>query len=278
MPIYACLNRLILLLLLLLALPLKAETWPQIPGPELSVSYNRQTRTLSVYNHEPAPYSLKFSFPKLQNTRLSCTQPCLVLVPPMSTTAVIRLGPAGAGTWDFEYRYTSQIGDYRAVPDLKYVYELPYTSGQSYWLSQGYNGPFSHQGPDRYALDFVMPEGTPVLAARAGTVVWTVSEYQLGGSDPKFKGHANSVWVLHSDGTLAQYAHLRHHGVSVKKGQQVQAGALLGYSGSTGYSTQPHLHFEVKRNQKGELETWPTLFRTLNGKALLQAQTRYQRP
>jgi murein DD-endopeptidase MepM/ murein hydrolase activator NlpD len=58
---------------------------------------------------------------------------------------------------------------------------------------------------------------------------------------------ANTVAIVHDDGTVAEYAHLSPGPDSVKPGQRVAAGELLGYSGNTGYSSGPHLHFIVSR-------------------------------
>lgn len=99
---------------------------------------------------------------------------------------------------------------------------------------------------NRYAVDIAMPEGTPVLAARGGVVIGT--EWRHGGEQrgPAW-GSGNYVLVRHEDGTVATYAHLAHVGVAVEPGEEVQAGRLLGYSGTTGFSSGPHLHFGVSR-------------------------------
>ena len=79
-----------------------------------------------------------------------------------------------------------------------------------------------------------MPEGTPVLAAREGTVVDVEDGYREGGGEERYKGQENYVIVLHPDGTVGSYLHLRQHGVRVRPGQSVKTGDLLGESGSTG--------------------------------------------
>ena len=58
---------------------------------------------------------------------------------------------------------------------------------------------------------------------------------------------ANHVRILHADDSIATYAHLAPGGVVVGVSQRVEAGSLIGYSGSTGYSTGPHLHFVVQQ-------------------------------
>jgi murein DD-endopeptidase MepM/ murein hydrolase activator NlpD len=91
-----------------------------------------------------------------------------------------------------------------------------------------------------------MPSGTPVLAARSGVVVMVVDGNVASGLRKRDYDKANKVDVLHADGTLATYAHLRH-GVRVKPGERVSTGDLIGLSGDTGFSGGPHLHFMVWR-------------------------------
>ncbi|MFE0674369.1 transglycosylase family protein [Streptomyces sp. NPDC058867] len=99
----------------------------------------------------------------------------------------------------------------------------PYRKAGSGW-SKGY-----HTG-----VDFPVPTGTSVKAVAEGTVVSAGWEGSYG----------YEVVVRHTDGRYSQYAHLS--AISVRSGQQVGAGRTIGRSGSTGNSTGPHLHFEVR--------------------------------
>jgi murein DD-endopeptidase MepM/ murein hydrolase activator NlpD len=129
------------------------------------------------------------------------------------------------------------------------LYRLPYQEGQAYMISQARRGFITtHTTPDsRDAVDFKMPEGTPVVAARDGVVIAAEWHYQAGAGRPALSGKGNLVRVRHADGTVATYAHLMYFGVSIEDGEIVAAGKLLGYSGSTGYASGPHLHFAVTR-------------------------------
>ncbi|MGK9462772.1 transglycosylase family protein [Streptomyces sp. G6] len=99
----------------------------------------------------------------------------------------------------------------------------PYRQAGSSW-SKGY-----HTG-----VDFPVPTGTSVKSVAAGRVV------SAGWGD----SYGYQVVVRHDDGRFSQYAHLS--AISVKDGQSVGAGQRIGRSGSTGNSTGPHLHFEVR--------------------------------
>ena len=83
-------------------------------------------------------------------------------------------------------------------------------------------------------IDMAAPQGTPVYATRAGKV--TKTAYQAGGA-------GNYVSINHLDGFSSIYMHMTHY--VVKKDQTVSAGQIIGYVGSTGISTGPHLHFGI---------------------------------
>ena len=83
-------------------------------------------------------------------------------------------------------------------------------------------------------VDMACPQGTPIYATRAGTV--TVASYQAGGA-------GNYVSINHGDGFASIYMHMTNYVVSA--GQSVSQGQLIGYVGSTGISTGPHLHFGI---------------------------------
>lgn len=109
------------------------------------------------------------------------------------------------------------------------------------------HGSFSHFDGSMHeeAYDWAMPEGTKVLAAREGVVVGFRSDSDAGCADASCQYECNYVVIRHDDGTFGQYAHLKQEGVLVKLGQRVSAGDAIGLSGNTGWSSEPHLHFEV---------------------------------
>lgn len=128
------------------------------------------------------------------------------------------------------------------------VFELPYAAGSAHRVSQGNAGAFTHQsrGPSEFAWDFLMGEGTMVVAARAGRVVAVEGGMSGGGLSAAYEGRANYVLLAHSDGLFSLYLHLATAGVLVSPGQWVEAGEGIALSGNTGYSSGPHLHFHVQ--------------------------------
>ncbi len=157
-----------------------------------------------------------------------------------------------------------------------YIYDLPYREGTEHKVVQGYGGRFSHK--NKAALDFEMPEGTPVYAAREGVVYSYKDDSSDGGPFSGYEGKANYIIIKHSDGSFGCYWHLQKKGVSLKNGK-VAKGQLIGYSGSTGFVLWPHLHFTVKRKLNYEMNSFVrTKFRTTEGIKLLEAGNTYAKP
>lgn len=98
------------------------------------------------------------------------------------------------------------------------------------------------------ALDFGIAEGNPVIAAEDATVNW-VQKWD-GRTKTGNQSYGNVVKILHDTYNNKRletlYAHLKT--ILVKSGERVKAGQIIGYSGNTGNSTGPHLHFEVRLN------------------------------
>ncbi len=131
------------------------------------------------------------------------------------------------------------------VHDDHHLYSLPYASNKSYRVLQGFGSRFSHTGLEEFAVDIDMPIGTPVHAARAGKVVEVEKSHSRGCWEDGCGKYANFIVILHSDGTTGEYYHLRRGGSVVGVGDTVTQGQKIGYSGNTGHTTMPHLHFAV---------------------------------
>jgi len=120
---------------------------------------------------------------------------------------------------------------------------LPWQVGQGYKLTQGNCTFESHSlsNNQHMSFDFKMPIGTPILAAEDGRVFIVVEQFK-DNIDNGF-GEANYVGIEHDGGLLTWYMHLTFEGATVAVDDQVTRGERIGYSGNTGDSSYPHLHF-----------------------------------
>ncbi|MFI1764662.1 M23 family metallopeptidase [Streptomyces sp. NPDC020800] len=110
---------------------------------------------------------------------------------------------------------------------------------KTYTLSASFMQDGSHWAHKHSGQDFAVPTGTEVMAAHGGTVV------KAGGNGAgDGPAYGNAIVISHGDGTYSQYAHLSR--IDVKVGQVVKTGQHIALSGSTGNSTGPHLHFEIR--------------------------------
>lgn len=121
------------------------------------------------------------------------------------------------------------------------LYVLPYRNGTRQWVNQANCSGHGHSRFWNHGYDFKMDIGTPVLAAREGTV--TIANDGCKDGD---RTCTNLITVTHPDGTVALYSHLTKGGIKVAQGRAVLAGQVIGYSGDTGNTGGlPHLHFSV---------------------------------
>ncbi len=120
--------------------------------------------------------------------------------------------------------------------------------------------PKAHFAHGKHSIDFPLPIGTNILAAKGGDVADVKVDSKKGGKNPKYKNikYLNYLTIHHAGGEFSQYAHLKHKGALVKVGDKVKEGQPIALSGNTGYSTAPHLHFHVLKLNKTKLG-WETL-------------------
>ncbi|NND34110.1 MAG: M23 family metallopeptidase [Saprospiraceae bacterium] len=151
------------------------------------------------------------------------------------------------------------IQDFGCDAPSESLYILPYTVGESYQLIQGNCGSFDHTGHFRYGFDFEMPIGTVVIAAMTGFVNTVVEGFT---DDEHNFGQENRIFIEHEDGTFGRYLHFTNNGVTVEPGELVLRGQPIGFSGNSGYSSTPHLHFDVVRciTSCNDVETVPVGF------------------
>ncbi len=128
----------------------------------------------------------------------------------------------------------SQKPPANVVAGIKWTMPCKYTlftSPYGYRMHPVYGTWKFHSG-----VDLAAPSGTPIYASRSGTVTTAANNKSMG----------NYVTINHGDGFSTSYLHMTHYIVS--KGQRVTAGQVIGYVGSTGVSTGPHLHFTIYYN------------------------------
>lgn len=197
-------------------------------------------------NLNPYLVTLTLDFSRLANLRSTVNLPYHIELSGKTKKEILTLYPVSAAHESgYESTYGWVKGSAFARHDDSYIYGLPFAPGTTVKVTQGYNGGFSHKGLSAYAVDFGLPVGTPIYCAREGEVVGLDVSSNLGGASPAFRPYMNYINVRHSDGTLGNYYHLKQGGSVVRIGDRVTKGQLIGYSGNTGYTTAPHLHFSV---------------------------------
>jgi hypothetical protein len=111
--------------------------------------------------------------------------------------------------------------------------------------------PESHVGPFVNTIDFLVPQGAPVLAARDGIITRVKEDSHKWGNDERFRQYLNYIDVFHDDGEFSQYCHIMAGSVSklsLGLGDRVKAGQMIGKVGRSGWMDRDHLHFGVFRN------------------------------
>ena len=189
-------------------------------------------------------------------------------VPARSTLALLTLDRrAGAGQADVQYYYEYVAGSPAATHSPPQPYRTPFALAQSFTVTQAYPTSATHKTPDSaHAIDFALPVGTDIFAARDGIVFAVEGSNYRGGLDTSRPGaRANIVQILHDDGAYAVYAHLNRSSIRVRPGDRVQRGQYIADSGNTGFSTGPHLHFAVLRNAGMRIESVPVVFQGQGG-------------
>jgi len=241
-------------LLLSISFQLLAENKPQISlikfknsDPKLSIweeLYPDNQINVIAHNKWHVPMQIKIIIDDAKFVKI---------VPAQTKTLVtsFKANPEQLRYYDYNYF----LGDPNAkVSDESYL--LPFKKMRKTVVSQSFNGLISHNNDyNRYAVDVAMPQGTRIFAARSG-VVLEIEKYRTKNHNflknnklynPK-AANGNFVYILHDDGTIANYHHLAAGSIKVTVGQKVEAGDYIANSGNTGYSGGPHLHFMVIRN------------------------------
>lgn len=193
-------------------------------------------------NLEPFPITISLKI-TLKGTTLDRPLDQYYVLEPNSTEVLLSTIIKPNSSWSYRFSYTYSMGDALVKHDDGYAYQLPFPKGKSYRLTQGYNGRTTHRGIN--SLDFTMPKGDTILAAREGTFVRIKEDSNRGCPSASCMDDGNFVTILHDDGTLADYVHLQQNGVLVELGDQVQKGQAIALNGATGWASGAQLHFVV---------------------------------
>lgn len=156
--------------------------------------------------------------------------------------------------WPLRARSTYSDYDYHGISnyvDLNPAYPnqlRDWNCGtRTYDLGDGYN----HAGVDYFLWPFswrMMDAAViEIIAAAPGTIIHKIDGYNDRSCEGNYSASWNAVYVQHGDGTVAWYGHMKNGSVTTKAvGQPVAAGEYLGLVGSSGFSSGPHLHFELR--------------------------------
>jgi murein DD-endopeptidase MepM/ murein hydrolase activator NlpD len=221
-----------------------------------------------VFNDFWGPAEIELSLLDAVNVLSEPHLPARFVVPGQTEQTLVGIGPLDSRRgFQFRLQMATVPGPPGPAPATELVLAPPFEAGQRYPVSQGFKGDRTHSTPDsEFAIDIVMPVGTPVLAVRDGVVMDVEEDFNRGGSDrDKYLDKANHVRILHEDGTMAVYAHLDLASVSVRPGGRIRAGQQIARSGNTGFSSGPHLHFAIQRNVGMQLVSLPFKFETATG-------------
>jgi len=226
---------------------------------DLQIDRHGDSSDVYVSNRLGGPVEIQLSLSNASNVQSDPQLPLRQVLGANERALVSRIG---AGRVDqpssFVVGLMAVPGDPQTIA-RDVVYSLPVDENSNWQLGQTFHGGFSHTDEQNlYAVDIVVDEGTPILAARGGTVMQVENGFDSAGLNrEKYAERANLIRILHDDGSMAIYAHLREGGAMVRVGQKVSLGQLIGYTGNTGYSSGPHLHFCIQVNSAGRLISIP---------------------
>ncbi|NOQ63576.1 MAG: peptidoglycan DD-metalloendopeptidase family protein [Methyloprofundus sp.] len=231
-----------------------------------------------VRNDYFAPIEVQVSLSQHENTQASPPLPQRFIVQHGTSKSLFKLADIDQHKgWRYGIAYQYALGSPLARHDGKAIYYPPIASYKKFRISQAFNGKFSHTDEqNKYAVDLAMPLRSRVHAARAGIVMSLENDFFKGGVDKQaYKARANSIRILHDDGSMAVYAHLQVDRAQVYEGMQVEAGQLIAFSGNTGFSSGPHLHFSVQVNRGMHLVSVPFEFTNAEGNTFVPTAGRW---
>lgn len=233
-----------------------------LASPRVEIFFESTSSGYEIFasNDEPCPVTVKFDFELINLTAEDAGKAYYVIPAKSKNYKITELKiKYKTKSYKFGYNTTFNYGDHTQKKyDVTFKYYLPFEKGATFRVSQGYHGDVSHQ--DKFALDFTMPVGTQITAARGGIVVDVVQENTKSCPSQDCEKYNNFVLIYHDDGTFGKYLHIKENGSHVAVGDSVEIGQPIAQSGNVGWSSGPHLHFEVFLQRINKEQTIRTNF------------------
>ena len=218
----------------------------------------------SFINNIWGPVELELSLHDAENVSPEPPLPARLVLPGQSERRLLRIRATEPDKgFSFRLSYKQMIGPPLDQLPAEIDYYPPFPLGLQFPVSQGFDDDATHkEPPNQYAVDIVMPIGTPILAARAGLVMDMEDDFHGAAQTDRYLARSNQIRILHDDGTMAVYAHLQPNSLRVRQSAKVNRGQWIANSGNTGYSSGPHLHFVIQFNAGMSMESIPFRFVT----------------
>lgn len=227
----------------------------------------------SFFNNLWGPVEMELRLEDAENVTSEPPLPARFVLPGQTEQRLVKIKASDPSLgFSFRLAYKQMLGPPLARLPAGVDYYPPFPLGLQFPISQGFDNDVTHQDPSsQYAVDIVMPIGTPILAARAGRVMQMEDDFHGAAQKERYLPRSNHVRILHEDGTMAVYAHLQANSLRVREGAQVRRGQWIANSGNTGYSNGPHLHFVIQLNVGMAMESLPFRFITPRGTTMTPA-------
>jgi murein DD-endopeptidase MepM/ murein hydrolase activator NlpD len=238
-----------------------------ITQPKVEFNAQKTSTGFIIYanNDEYCDVSVKIKF-NLKNLSSSNGDEFVTIVPQRIKKFIItelyqENAFAGIG---YSYDVVSTMGNVTIESyDSTFTYSLPFEKGNEFKVQQGYFGKYTHQ--NERALDIDMPIGTKVCTARKGIIIKQIQDNNNHCANISCVDYNNYIDILHDDGTIANYSHLKYKSCKYKVGDVVDEGSVIAESDETGYTSGPHLHFVVYLPGFTNKKTLTTFFKINNG-------------
>ncbi|QTA83377.1 Peptidase M23 domain-containing protein [Desulfonema limicola] len=216
-----------------------------------------------VYNRYYGPVEIEFILTRAVNIISSPVLPARFVIPQAGRIKTFTLRPSmpqASFSYAYEYRFT--FGDPKAEHRPPKPYRPPFPNGNRFRISRSFqDNSGSDDNYNAFAVNILMSKGVPVCVSRKGVVMDIAMEtFTKKTSAGIIKGQTYLVRLLHDDGTMGVYAHLKPGSVSVSTGMQLEEKQVIGEPGVSDDIDMPHLYFAVQKNSSMKLESIPFEF------------------